>query len=52
MRQKVTKVRSFEGDSCAILISFKSVVIFAEIKGKSEKITTLLTEMRIAQQSS
>ena len=31
------KVRSFKEDSCAILISFKSVVIFAEIKTKSPK---------------
>ena len=46
------KVRSFLEDSCAILISFKSVVIFAEIKTKSAKMTTLLKEMRIAQVSS
>ena len=32
----------------AILISLKSVVIFAEIKTKSAKMTTLLKEMRIA----
>jgi hypothetical protein len=32
-----------------ILVSFKSVVIFAENKTKSEKMTTLLKEMRIAQ---
>ena len=38
--------------SCAILIFLKSVVIFAEIKTKSEKMTTLLKEMRIAQMSS
>ena len=29
---EIPKVRSFYEDSCAILISFKSVVIFAEIK--------------------
>ena len=44
----VTKVE----DSCAILISFKSVVIFAEIKTKSAKMTTLLKDMRIADLSS
>ena len=43
-----TKVRSF----CAILISFESVVILAEIKTKSAKITALLKEMRIAKLSS
>ena len=36
----------------ANLISFQSVVIFAEIKTKSAKITTLLKEIRIAQLSS
>ena len=33
----------------AILIFFKSVVIFVEIKKKSVKMTTLLKKMRIAQ---
>ena len=41
------KVRSFEEDSCAILISFKRVVIFSEIKTKSAKMTAHLKEMRI-----
>ena len=47
-----TKVRLFQKDSCAILISFKSVVLLAEIKAKSGKMTTLLKEMRIAHLSS
>ena len=42
------KVRSFLKDSCAILISFKSVVIFADFGLISAKMTTLLIEMRIA----
>ena len=32
--KQITKVRSFEEDSCPILISFKGVVIFSEIKKK------------------
>ena len=52
-----TKVRSLLEHSCAILISFKIVVIFnttlAEIKTKSAdvilKMTIILKEMRIAQ---
>ena len=52
-----TKVRSLLEHSCAILISFKIVVIFnttsADIKTKSAdvilKITTILKEIRIAQ---
>ena len=51
------KVRSLLEHSCAILISFKIVVIFnttsADIKTKSAdnilKMTTILKEMRIAQ---
>ena len=51
------KVRSLLEHSCAILISFKIVVIFnttlAEIKTKSAdvilKMTTILKEMRIVQ---
>ena len=39
-------ITDLQEDSCAILISFKSV--FAEIKTKSAKMTTLLKEMRIA----
>ena len=54
------KVRSFLEDSCAILISFKIVVVFnttsANIKTKSAdavlKTTTILKEMRIPQRSS
>ena len=53
----VPKVRSLLEHSCAILISFKIVVIFnttsADIKTKSAdvilKMTTILKEMRIAQ---
>jgi hypothetical protein len=37
---------------CAILISLKNVVIFAEIKTMSAKMTTLLKEISIAQLSS
>ena len=48
-----TKVRSFYEDSCAILISFKIVVIFADFVLISAKMTTkLLKEMRIPQLSS
>ena len=53
----LSKVRSLLEHSCAILISFKIVVIFntplAEIKRKSAdvilKMTTILKEMRSAQ---
>ena len=52
----LAKVHSFLEDSCAILISSKSVVIFADIFADfvliSAKMTTLLKEMRIAQLSS
>ena len=51
-RHMVCKVRSFLEDSCAILIYFKSVVIFADFVLISAKMTTLLKEMRIAQLSS
>ena len=52
-----TKVRSFLEHSCAILSSFKIVIIFnnksAEIKTKSDdvilKMTTILKEMRVVQ---
>ena len=46
---KGTKVPLIEEDSSAILIPFKSVVIVAEIKTKSAKMTTLLKEMRSVQ---
>ena len=46
------KVCSFQGDGCAILISFKSFVIFSDFVLISTKVTTLLKEMRIAQLSS
>ena len=42
--QSTHKIRYF--------FSFKSVAIFAEIKTKSAKMTTLLKEISIAQQSS
>ena len=53
----LTKVRSFLEHSCAILSSFKIVIIFnntsAEIKTKSAdvllKMITILKELRIAQ---
>ena len=47
-----TKIRSFYEDSFAILISFKSVVIFADFVLISAKMTLHLQEMRIAQLSS
>ena len=48
----LSKVCSFEEHSCAIVISFKSVDIFADFVSISAKITTLLKEMRIAKLSS
>ena len=45
VRSFLSKVLSF----CAILISFRIVVIFAEIETKSAKMITFLKEMRIAQ---
>ena len=51
----VFKVRSLLEHSCAILISFKIVVIFNTTSAKSKsadvilKMTTILKEMRIAQ---
>ena len=49
--EKSSKVRSFYEDT-RILISFKIVVIFAEIKTNSAKMTTFLKEMRSVQLSS
>ena len=46
------KICSFYEDRCAIFISFKSVVIFADFVLISAEMTTLLKEMRIAQLSS
>ena len=48
---KTVKIATKE-DSCAIPISFKSVVIFADFVLISVKMITLLKEMRIAQLSS
>ena len=45
-------VHSFWEDSCAILISFKFVVIFSDFVLISAKMITLLKEMSIAQLSS
>ena len=47
-----SKVGSFYEDTCAILIAFKSVVVFADLVLISVKMTTLLKEMRVAQLSS
>ena len=45
----MTKVRSFYKNSCAILISFRSVVIFSDFVLILAKVTTLLKEMKIEQ---
>ena len=42
LKKKNFKIRSFYEDSCAIIISFKSVVIFADFVLISAKMTTFL----------
>ena len=48
-RYEMAKVRSFQLESCANLVSFKIVVLSIQIKTKN---TTILKEMRFAQLSS
>ena len=51
-QSKNISIKFVQGDSCAILTFFKSVVILADFVLISAKMTTLLKEMRIAQLSS